>query len=47
METTVTEAEEKRYAELQQIALDAGLPVNLSDARGNSLLMLASYNGHL
>lgn len=25
-------------------ALDHGLPVNLSDAKGNSLLMLAAYN---
>ncbi len=25
--------------------LDAGMPVNLSDAKGNSLLMLAAYNG--
>jgi ankyrin repeat protein len=59
MQTTVTEAEEQRYAELQRLALDfardgeteplasmleAGLPVNLSDVKGNSLLMLASYN---
>jgi hypothetical protein len=59
MQTTLTEAEEKRYAELQVMALDfarngetqllasmldAGLPLNLSDAKGNSLLMLASYN---
>lgn len=26
--------------------LTAGLPVNLSDEKGNSLLMLASYHGH-
>jgi ankyrin repeat protein len=26
--------------------LDAGLPVNLADEKGNSLLMLASYHGH-
>jgi len=59
MQTTVTEAEEKHYAELQHMALGfarngetkhlaamlyAGLPVNLSDAKGNSLLMLASYH---
>jgi hypothetical protein len=58
MQTAVSEAEEKRYAELQQLALDfarkgeieplastleAGMPVNLSDAKGNSLFMLASY----
>src|SRR5258707_2458174 len=62
MKTFVTEAEEKRYAELQQMAFDFarngeteslvemihhGLPVNLADAKGNSLVMLASYNGNL
>ncbi len=62
MQIAVTEAEEKRYAELQALALDYaragetewlaamlrhGLPVNLADAKGNSLLMLASYNGNL
>jgi uncharacterized protein len=62
MQTTVTEAEEKHYAGLQQMALGfarngetkhlaamlhAGLPVNLSDAKGNSLLMLASYHGEV
>ena len=59
METITTEAEEKRYAELQLRALDYartgetgmlgdmirhGLPMNLADAKGNSLLMLASYH---
>ncbi len=62
MKTFVTEAEERRYAELQQMAFDFarngetkslmeminhGLPVNLADDKGNSLLMLASYNGNL
>ncbi|SRR6266446_2273585 len=62
MQTIVTEAEEGRYAALQQMALDFarngetgplvemihhGLPVNLADAKGNSLLMLASYNGNV
>ncbi len=62
MQTIVTEAEEKRYAELQQMAfgfarngeteslvemIHHGLPVNLADAKGNSLVMLASYNGNL
>lgn len=62
MQTAITETEEKRYAELQQMALDFarhgeteslaamlchGLPVDLADAKGNSLLMLASYNGNL
>jgi ankyrin repeat protein len=62
MQTVVTVAEEKRYAELQAMALDYarsgeteflaamlchGLPVNLADAKGNSLLMLASYHGEL
>ena len=27
--------------------LNAGLPVNLADAKGQTLLMLASYNGNL
>ena len=58
----ITPAEEARYAELQQLALDAartgdstlllplldaGMAVNLADEKGNSLLMLASYHGHL
>jgi ankyrin repeat protein len=58
----LTEAEDKRYAELQALALDYarsgetellaamlrhGLPVNLADVKGNSLLMLASYHGNL
>jgi hypothetical protein len=62
VETIATEAEEKRYGELQQTAIDFarsgeteslaamlhhGLPVNLADAKGSSLLMLASYNGNL
>ncbi len=57
---SLTEEEEKRYAELQLMAVDmarsgdtaelekmliAGLPINLCDSKGNSLLMLASYNG--
>jgi uncharacterized protein len=57
----VTEAEERRYAELQALALDAartgdlpqlqpmlaaGMPVNLADHKGNTLLMLAAYHGH-
>ena len=62
MNTLVTEAEETRYAELQQMALDAarrgdisvlapmleaGIPPNLADRKGNTLLMLATYHGHL
>ena len=62
MPIAITEGEEKRYAELQQMALGFarhgeteslatmlrhGLPVNLADAKGNTLLMLASYNGNL
>ncbi|MEX2601990.1 MAG: ankyrin repeat domain-containing protein [Balneolaceae bacterium] len=57
---TVTDQEEKRYTELQQIALDfaragetiglkkmidAGLPVDLADEKGQTLLMLSSYHG--
>ncbi|HTA30149.1 MAG TPA: ankyrin repeat domain-containing protein [Candidatus Cybelea sp.] len=33
--------------ELLAAMLHHGLPVNLSDAKGNSLLMLACYNGNL
>lgn len=58
---TLTEQEERRYAELQAMALDAarhgetgllvsmldaGMPVELRDEKGNSLLMLAAYHGH-
>jgi ankyrin repeat protein len=58
----ITEAEERRYAELQAQALglartgdtallesmvSAGMPVNLEDHAGNTLLMLACYNHHL
>ena len=58
---SITEAEERRYAELQVQALDlaragetellesmvrAGLPVNLADHKGNTLLMLACYHDH-
>ncbi|MFZ4116351.1 MAG: ankyrin repeat domain-containing protein [Chthoniobacterales bacterium] len=53
--------DEKRYAELQEIALqyaregetealgkmlEHGLPVNLSNEKGNTLLMLAAYHDH-
>ena len=62
METPITETEERRYGELQQLALDAarrgemeilagmvrhGLPANLCDHKGNSLLMFACYHEHL
>src|SRR6266404_6574237 len=62
MKTVTTEVEERRYAELQHLALGfsrngetkqlaamlhAGLPINLCDAKGNSLLMLASYHGEV
>jgi ankyrin repeat protein len=58
----ILEEEQKRYEELQVIALDfarqgktqdlkamldAQMPINLSDHKGNTLLMLASYNGNL
>ncbi len=32
--------------ELLGAMLEAGMPANLVDAKGNSLLMLASYHGH-
>lgn len=59
---SLAKEEEKRYAELQLMALDmagsgdttelgkmvlAGLPVNLCDSKGNSLLMLAAYSGQV
>ena len=62
MQTITTTADDQRYAELQQRALDHarhgeteplaamllhGLPVNLADAKGQSLLMLASYHGNV
>ncbi len=62
MTVALTTAEELRYAELQQLALDqarlgetipleamirAGMPINLADAKGNTLLMLACYHGQL
>ncbi|MEK7953639.1 ankyrin repeat domain-containing protein [Luteolibacter soli] len=57
----ITEDEHRRYAELQQMALDAarqgdtemlrpmleaGMPVELKDSKGNTLLMLAAYHGN-
>jgi len=57
----ITEVEQRRYAELQQMALDAarqgdtemlrpmleaGMPVELKDRKGNTLLMLAAYHGN-
>jgi ankyrin repeat protein len=57
----ITEAEQRRYAELQQMGLDAarqgdtdmlrpmleaGMPVELKDGKGNTLLMLAAYHGN-
>jgi ankyrin repeat protein len=60
MPPAVSAAEEARYAELQQLALEFarrgetaalapmlrhGLPPNLADAKGNTLLMLAAYHG--
>ena len=56
---SITQDEEKRYLQLQEMALDfarhgnvfelskmidAGLNIDLSDTKGNTLLMLASYN---
>ena len=62
MTLITTEAEERRYAELQLLALDYartgetglladmirhGLSMNLADAKGNTLLMLACYHQNL
>lgn len=37
-----------RAGEAERLAayIEAGMPVNLTDARGNTLLMLAAYHGH-
>ena len=37
-----------RAGEAQRLGayVDAGVPVDLTDARGNTLLMLAAYHGH-
>ncbi|KAF8194314.1 ankyrin [Mycena galopus ATCC 62051] len=41
------EAARTGNAELLIAAVDAGLPVNILNEKGNSLLMLAAYAGHL
>ncbi|HEX7261844.1 MAG TPA: ankyrin repeat domain-containing protein [Luteolibacter sp.] len=41
------DAARKGDGEILLPMLSAGLPVNLADEKGNSLLMLASYHGHL
>ncbi|KAJ7063008.1 ankyrin repeat-containing domain protein [Mycena belliarum] len=41
------EAARAGNAELVLAAVDAGLPVNILNGKGNSLLMLAAYAGHL
>lgn len=41
------DAARKGDAEILVPMLDAGIPIGLSDEKGNSLLMLASYHGHL
>lgn len=58
---TLSADEERRYTELQNMALDfaregdtdtlqsmvkSGLPIELKDSRGNTLLMLSAYNGN-
>ena len=37
-----------RQGETERLAayVDAGVPANLTDAKGNTLLMLAAYHGH-
>src|ERR1700676_2412924 len=62
MQAIITESEDKRSAELPQMALDFarrgetdslavmlrhGLPANLADHKGNTLLMLAAYNDNV
>ncbi|KAJ7904858.1 ankyrin repeat-containing domain protein [Mycena leptocephala] len=41
------EAARTGNSELLTAAVDAGLPVNMLNEKGNSLLMLAAYAGHL
>ncbi|KIJ62418.1 hypothetical protein HYDPIDRAFT_182772 [Hydnomerulius pinastri MD-312] len=41
------EAAREGSTELLLQAVDAGLPVNLTNAKGNTLLMLAAYAGHI
>ncbi|KAJ7505817.1 ankyrin repeat-containing domain protein [Mycena galericulata] len=41
------EAARSGNSELLVAAVDAGLPVNILNEKGNSLLMLAAYAGHL
>ncbi|KAH9940034.1 ankyrin, partial [Epithele typhae] len=40
------DAARENDAELLLQAVDAGLPPNLTNDKGNTLLMLAAYNGH-
>jgi uncharacterized protein len=62
MDAPLSKEEQKRFVELQYIALDfarhgedeqlekmlqAGLNPNTTDPKGNTLLMLAAYNGNL
>jgi len=61
MKTDISDKEERRYEQLQVIALDyarsgntrelkkmlkAGISVNLATHKNDTLVMLASYNGH-
>ncbi|KAI0367081.1 ankyrin [Pilatotrama ljubarskyi] len=40
------DAARENNSELLLQAVDVGLPPNLTNAKGNTLLMLAAYNGH-
>lgn len=40
------EAAREGRSEIVTSAIDQGVPANLTDANGNSLLMLAAYHGH-
>ncbi|EIW52550.1 ankyrin [Trametes versicolor FP-101664 SS1] len=42
----IFDAARDNNAELLLQAVDAGLPPNLTNDKGNTLLMLAAYNGH-
>lgn len=43
----IFDAARNDQSELLLAAVDAGLPVNLTNEKGNTLLMLTAYSGHL
>lgn len=47
LQAMALDAARKGDVEMLEPMLQAGMPVNLADEKGNSLLMLASYHGNL